>query len=324
MTTNASAAPTGASTRGSHRLAAINTCERLWALRYYYFIRPINDNEWRLGGTLIHTTREYYYANMLTTKPAWFYERSLEERLKEQAQRHPKRVALVSMAFGNLRDYIHYAEENLSGLTVLGIEEEETVTLGELDPGGPWPELDCEIVTCRNDMIYRRGARKILDYKSHGRSKTNTRTGRLTKWRNDGEHGIDWQAMTNLHLTRLRRGADFSDFVIARTTRQPVKEGYYDNDHHTLKIPTMAYEEMPRLLRRAVKKERDLMGRLEAGTPPVPDYAACMTRFGPCDYRYACMAEKKTAMLSRLAGPEFAQSSAEDIAKNRASLRVIQ
>jgi hypothetical protein len=319
--------PGGASTRGSHRLAAVATCERLWALRYYWFIRLAKDNPWRLGGTLVHTTREYLFASMMPEheRPAWFYNATLEQRLWEQAGGHAQKTELVNMSMANLADYMQFAQANIPNMRPIAIEREEWATLGELDPGGPWPELDPEIVTCRNDLLYQDGPwEDVMDFKSHGRSKVNSRTGRLTKWKPDGEYGLNWQALVNLHLTRARRGPMVRAFVIGRTTRQVTQLGFYDHDHHVLEIPGMAYEETPRQLRRLVKKERDLMHRLDCGGTPEPSYHACYGRFGPCDYRYACMAKNKAQMMERLMGEEYTQAPQKEIQENRSKLRVIQ
>jgi hypothetical protein len=297
-------------------------CPRQWALRYWWYFRPIDDNKWRLGGTLLHTCYQYWYASLLPpeARPEWFWEKTLAQRLNEQGVKHPD---LVQMAHANLKDYMIDFEDEGHTLTPVGIEEEYQTTLGELDPGGPWPELDNEIVSCRLDLLFRNAAGLwIRDYKSHGRSKVNPRTGRLTRWKEDGEFAIHWQALMNLHILRKCYGPEVLGFQILRATRQPTKYGRYDFDVHVLTITDMAYNETPRMIRKAVRREHEIIEALDRGEPPDPAYHACMGRFGPCDYRDACMAKNKYKMKETLMNPRlFTRPPQEEIDQMRAGLR---
>jgi len=314
--------PSGASLRGSHRLAAVETCERMWALRYYWYFRGNKDNEWRLGGSLIHTCYQYYYASLLPVKPPWYFEKTLQERLAEQslAMPEPKRSELVKMALTNLHYYMQVYSTDREILRPLHIEEEFAATLGELDPGGPWPELDNDLVTCRPDLVYEIGPWIwILDYKSHGRSRVNPKTGRLTRWKEDGEYAINWQVLINLLILRKRLGPRVRGFVIQRTTRQEP----YDFDRTPLTIPQIPYEEAARTARELVRHEYQVMSKIEQGERPSARYHACYGRFGPCDYRYACLSPDRETMQKRL-NSEYNRANDAEVTRLKSRLRVVQ
>jgi hypothetical protein len=301
-------------------LAAILACERMWALRYHWYIRPKKDNEYRKGGTLQHTGYRYYYANMMepAARPGWFYQKSMHDSLVEEAEDFQN---LIPMAYENTAAYAQFYPNDDRYIRPIAIEEEFKATLGELDPDGPWPELNGEVVTCRTDLLFAdpEGWEWVMDYKSRGRSKVNMRTGRLRPWRTDGgEFTIFWQGNVNLWILRARRGPVVKGFIIQRSTRQPP----HDFDRQVLEIPLMAYNETPRQLRVAVKKECDLIERMDAGELPNPNYSACMGRFGPCDYRYACAAKNKGQMMYRLMTEgTYVQSDPAEILRIRNALR---
>lgn len=235
--------------------------------------------------------------------------------------REPIRSQLVAMSMANLLQYMQFYAEDRNYLEPLHIEEEFTATVGELDPGGPDSSLDNEIVTCRPDLIYRTksGAISVLDYKSHGNSRVNPTTGRLTRWNQEtGEYALNWQVLTNLHIVRARLGYRVADFVIQRTTRQEP----YDFDRHVLKIPQLAYTEAPRVMRELVKQERESIVKLERGERPSPRFHACMGRFGPCDYRFVCTATDRDMMLDRLQ-TKYSCPPREEVLTMRSRLRVV-
>jgi len=282
------AVASGASARGPSRLAALNVCERAWALRYYYWIRQNVDNEYRMGGSLIHTCYEYYYATKMSEEMRkercpWFYRQTLQERLEEQGRDFPE---LVEMAKENLAAYMQvYSHEPVRPLW---IEREFSATLGEIDPGGPHPELDDEVVTCRSDLVFENDdGIWIMDYKSVGAQGTG-RDGRLWRWKANNEYALNLQVLVNLHLVRRVLGAGrVRGFIIQRTTRQ----GPYDFDRHVLSVPMKAYKETPRQLRYAVQHEMEVARTIQEGGRPKPSFNACFGRYGACDYRDACMAK---------------------------------
>jgi len=297
--------PSGASTRGPHRLSAVRVCERKWAFRYHWDFRPPAraDKDWRLGGTLIHLCLAYYYASRMPveTQPHWFKVKDLYQALKDEGQ---GRDHVIESAKASLAAYMQeYAADDIRPMW---IEKEWTAKLGELDPGGPWPELDDEEVTCRSDLVYeltRSGFGNIMDHKSFGVSKTR-RDGTLVKWSPDGEFSLNWQILVNLQIVRaelLRMGRDptwLRGFVIQRCTRNSP----YVFDRNVVPISQAAYSYTPRLLRKAVKMELDLMARIEAGDAPDPNYDACYGKYGPCDYIDVCRAatdEQAKAVLLR-------------------------
>jgi hypothetical protein len=106
--------PSGASLRGSHRLAAVDVCERLWALRYHWYFRPAWDTPYRLGGTLIHTAYQYWYASMMAEAPGWFKKQSLVDRVQEQslAVPEPVRSELVRHTWENFTAYRAWFEKD--------------------------------------------------------------------------------------------------------------------------------------------------------------------------------------------------------------------
>lgn len=314
--------PSGASLRGAHRLAAVETCERLWALRYLWFYRPVSDAPWRMGGSLLHTCYQYWYASMMEKKYAWFEQQSLLDALRIQAQGivEPARTELTRMALANFVHYRRRYEDDARVIVPIAIEEEFAATLGELDPGGPWPELDQDLVTCRSDMVYRdlSGGVWIMDYKSHGRSKVNPRTGLLTKWASDGEYSLNWQVLINLLVLRARIGR-VDGFVIQRTTRQEP----YDFDRHVLTIPLLAYQEAGRVARELVHREYEVKEKIARGEKPSPRFHACYGRYGPCDYHYVCTAATREEMNTRLQSSTYTHMPAEQVAALNARLRVV-
>lgn len=297
----------------------------MWALRYYWHLRENTDKPHRVGGTMLHTVYEYHYARRMEAPPAWFYEKSLEDKLSEQAAilPEPHRSRMLGMVKENYAEFLQYygaAGERDPVQRVIAIEQEFVARIGDIDPGGPNSALDNEVVSCRPDLVYENHAGEwILDYKSHGRSRVNPRTGRLTRWQEDGEYGINFQSLVNLHVVRAHRGPKVRGFVVRRTTRQPP----YDFDDHTVRIPAVAYQEAPWLMRALVQREVDLAAKIADGVPPLPAYFACYGRFGPCDYYEACMSPTKERMREVLLA-NFSQPSAEFLAAQRARLNIVK
>src|SRR5262249_49276293 len=150
----------------------------------------------------------------------------------------------------------------------------------------------------RSDLLYETDAGNIwiMDYKTHGRSRVNPKTGRLTQWKEEGEYAINFQVLMNLHILRARLGYRVRGFVIQRCTRQEP----YDFDRHVLTIPEGPYRDAPRMMRELVKEEYDVVAKIEAGGRPSPRYHACYGRYGACDYRYVCLAATQDKMHERL------------------------
>jgi hypothetical protein len=170
----------------------------------------------------------------------------------------------------------------------VSVEQEYEATIGELDPGGPDPTLDQEIVTCRTDLVVEtNGELWIVDHKSTG----GTAGDRLPIWRDDGEWKLSWQIMMNLQILRTARntarlGKPVKGFVIQRIKqRQP-----FDFDRHVVQIPMKAYAEVPRCAREYVAAERAIITKARRGERPTPNFAMCWGRYGKCDYHDLCAA----------------------------------
>lgn len=288
----------GASSRGSHRLAAVNTCPLAWYLRYILYLRPIAEPSYRMLGTLIHVALAYWYASQLEEAPNWFHELDLKTKLRLIAPNQPK---LVQRALDVLADYMT-AEEVLSSdrlLKTVWIETEFKARIGELDPGGPSPELDDEWVTARLDRVVEDtdGCLWIMDYKCSGWSRR--KDGKLDSWKDQGEFVIDWQVLLGLAILRQRvKNRIVKGFMIRRIKREPP----FDYDTVPLEIPERPYRRVGRMARAQVAAENHWLaragtarsiGELLGGDVLPEHYWACKgTRYGPCDYRRLCAARE--------------------------------
>jgi hypothetical protein len=290
----ATAKPGGASARGSHRLAATHSCERLWTLRYEYGIVPLITKPWTLLGTLVHHCLAYHYAAQLPgEKPDWF-SRPLDDVLNEEGAGNP---SLIRTA----RDvYEFYKRHFAAGDTwsPVKVEHEFSATVGQLDPGGPFPELDQEVITARTDLLMEaNGYLWIVDHKT---TSGGWNSDRLPAWKDDGEYLMSWQAMLYLHIARIEmQDREVRGFIIQRVKRKAP----YDVDRNVLRIPALAYRAVPRAARMMVKREKEIQARLALGESPTPNFAACQGRYGPCDYRDLCASEtdemKRLVMTSQ-------------------------
>jgi hypothetical protein len=293
-----SESPSGSSSRGSHRLAAAISCERFFHLRYGIGVRPTEEPEYRLSGTLIHLALAYHYAAKMDQRPKWFSEKSLDERLDEECH---GRHELAQLA----RD-VHAAYKNYwssEAWRPVAVEQEFAATLGELDPDCPsgWDRRhDNQIVTCRADLIVEiNGELWIVDHKTQG---GNHKSQRLDKWHDDGEFLLNWQVLMNLHILRKRAKTSVRGFVINRIRRRMP----FDFDRHVLQVPLRAYEQAPRTARSMVARELYIRDKAESGIAPIPNFAACFGRYGPCDYRQLCAADSKEEQ-DRLLRDKYAQ-----------------
>ena len=298
----------GSSYRGPHRMAAALTCPRQWALRYHYYVRPYAEKDHQLAGTLAHDAMAYWYADKLPDdkKPAWFFAQDMHATLAEKAKH---RLTLIDNAIRSLECYTHWEEDIIEPLHV---EHEFAATLGSVDPEGPRPDLNDEIVTCRTDLVARISNAAgtgvyIIDHKSKGRWDSD-KYGRLKTWNPDGEFSLDFQVLTNLHLVRKAlEPMHVNGFMIQRLRR----ELPWDFDRNVLNVGRLPYAQTPRLMRLAVMAEKDAETAIEkyddanpacAGSdksqridaafqPEFARYHACYGRWGACDYRDLCMAD---------------------------------
>lgn len=296
--------PSGRSTRGSHQLAAALTGERYWWLKYEQKYMLVRDKPFRLRGTLIHLCMQYHYGAQLRQQPSWFYEQTLDQALEEKGRGHPGDVLVSKRLLEQYR-----TTYTVEPWTPFAIEEEFSATIGELDPGGPDPSLDGEVVTCRPDLLVlalhdvtRQPYLDVFDYKSAGKNwefadgKWRIRGG-LEPWKDDGgPYRIPWQPLVYLHILRAPSNAaklehmNVRGFWIQRLTREPDRFGRHHFDRHLLTIPRVAYEETPRVMRAAVARERYIRDNAAKGIKPMPCTYACRTPFGACDFVDVCSA----------------------------------
>lgn len=284
----------GSSTRGTHQLISVSTCERLYALRYMKRLRIAQEPKFRLIGTLVHSALAYHYASMCEKRPGWFQEierrgMSWEEVVEAEGAGYPDVIENAKDCF---RAYQHrYAGD---ALTPLIVEDEFSASLGELDPDPdrPWRDLDNERVTCRVDLVALvNGKVWVVDHKCTGAGYPAGQ--RLPRWQHDGEWKMNLQVMMNLHILRKRLPElgypAPTGFMINRIKRRVP----YDFDRNPVGVPDLAYEEMPRQVRGLVHKERLVQDNMKAGIKPVANYGACWTRYGACDYHDFCGADSQ-------------------------------
>jgi hypothetical protein len=294
-----SASPSGASRHGSHQMASAITCERLYALRYIHGIveSPTTEPPWRLTGTLVHLVLSYHYALQLPNPPAWATERTLDEALAAEGRGR----------FENIRTarevYEYYKQHCAAGDTwrPFLVEHELSATIGELDPDGKSanPAVDSTVVTAKCDLIAElNGELWIVDHKCSSGGWGAARSGRLERWKDDGEYLMSWQAMLYLHIVRLRLAPrPVRGFVIQRIKRTAP----YDVDRNPLRIPRRAYQQVPRSARQMVEREFVIRENLAKGIAPLANYAACMGRYGPCSYRNLCAADSESEAAAVMA-----------------------
>jgi len=275
----------------------------MWWLHYVRRLSLDSDKEFRLRGTLIHLAMAYHYASQMEVKPSWFYEKDLHTALEEKGAGLPDGIQKAKEAMLAYRE--EFAEIPWNPLH---IEEEFTVKLSEIDPmihddikNARDPEtrrelemlaeLDDEIVSCRPDLIigiHGTLDRFIIDHKSVGQAWGKYRKG-LEKWNENGKYALDWQILVNLHVVR-RRMPNVKGFIIQRITRAPDKEGRYYFDQNVVKVPAIAYERAPRMMRKRVLHERALRQKIARGERPDQNFWACWGQYGECDYRPLCRA----------------------------------
>ena len=260
------------------------------------------DKPFRLRGSLIHICMQYHYAAKMADPPAWFYEQDLATALEQKGNGSPEDVQLAKeLLVAYQREYLQ------ESWTPFAIEEEFRTTVGELDPGGPDPTLDDEVVTCRPDLLVvapdfqtQEPGIWVFDYKTAGKNWEFSdgrwiMRGGLERWKDDNEYALHWQVLVNLHVLRapsnrarlnqlLVRG-----FYIQRMTREPDRRGTFFFDRHLLKIPQGPYAQVPRAIRYAVAAEREIKMNVAKGIAPRPSFWACNTKYGPCDFRPVCM-----------------------------------
>lgn len=272
----------GASRRGSHQLASTQTCKRLYALRYVFEIIGKEDKPYRMAGTLVHLCLAYHYAEQLAVRPDWL-STPLDAALEIEGAGCPNEIKLA-------KDIYAYYKANVAAgdtLKPVYVEQQFEATIGQIDPGGPDPELDSESISIRPDLVAElNGELWIVDHKTQ---RGGWNSDRLGVWKDDGEFLMSWQAMLYLHVLRALETRPVKGFLIQRVKRNPP----YDHDRNPLRIPALAYKQVPRAARDMVREELKIRRELRQGTAPTPNFAACQGRYGPCDYRDLCSADSE-------------------------------
>jgi len=280
----------GASSRGSHQLAAARTCARLWTLRYYLRIRPKKKKEHLVIGTCVHTMLAYHYASMLDDPPFWFAEVPMERQLAEEAAGHPDWLRMARGVFDAYKSFI-----TPDPWQPVFVEEEFSARLGDMQ----WPswhpcpdDVADEVVTGKFDLvILQNGELYVVDHKT---SADRTRNGRLRVWNNNNEWQTTPQLLHNMHIARVdEKLTSLGKFIRAPVINRLKRTSPCDFDRHVIHIPDLAYEETPLEIEDAVRTERKLKILIEAGGRPPPNRSACVGRYGNCDYYELCKASSR-------------------------------
>ncbi len=295
-TTVANAADTlpdsGASSRGSHQLTTASGCDRFYAFRYIARLRPRQEPGFRLVGTLVHTALAYHYAAKLAPdrRPSWF--KGLDKLEAELARQSNGQTDQLQTA---LEVYTYYRNVTASEpITPLFVEEEFSATVGELDPlpADVKDALAAERVTCRTDLVaMMNGKVYIIDHKCMSGG---WNSDRLSRWDDDGEYKLSFQAMVNMVILAKRlpeRGYPApTGFVIQRIKRKPP----FDFDRNVISLPAPALTAAPQSIRHLVTREQAIRSTVQLGQKPAPNFSLCWGRYGRCDYHAVCGAPTET------------------------------
>lgn len=327
----------GRSSHGSHQVATVDVCPRLYDYNYLGGWVALAEKKFRLQGSLAHLCFAYYYASRMPMAPAnrpppsWFGVKDLNTALAELGAGHH------NWCTGAKEALLHYLDEYKDDPIIpYAVEEEFWATLDEIDPLPPltsWSVTQRPIVeplyaigsyvlTARIDLLalgsldfagagtspvlledarrVRSGALVLwnIDFKGRAGMYGKNRD-KLEVWRDDGEFGLDWQSLYNLHILRVhfrREGVPWplAGDVIQRFKREPP----WDVARNVIDIPREAYALAPRRARWAVLKELEIQRWKAVGLEPLPNYWSCVARYGNCDFREGCRKATREQRLS--------------------------
>lgn len=277
-----------ASRRGTHQLLQAASCERAYGFKHVWHLSPAIEPPWRLVGSLIHELLAFHYAARCATPPA-FYVGKEHWTQREQLAAIGGEAQPAQMQTA-LDFYRYYVQQTVGEAMVpLYVEQEFTASIGELDPGGPFPELDGEVVSCRSDLVASiNGDVVIVDHKClAGEWKVD----RLPALPPQNDYTRSLQLRVNMLLVgahQRRLGLpEPAGFMIQRLKRKLP----FDMARDDIEIPPGAMAEAVRTLRLLVRRELAVRAQFDLDPWSVlPNDSQCTTKFGPCEYAGICNA----------------------------------
>lgn len=278
--------PGGSSMRGPSRLSTVMKCEwKAWMRYWRRKVRTTQDSI-PLIGTIFHLHQAFHWASKMPKPPEWFFQTSREIEIERVARGYPAEIEA-----GRKMDEAFRRRFKIDPWKPLHVEKEIACRIGDIDPGGPRPELDDEIVTCRLDLhAQATGSTLINDYKSK-------KGHRLPPF--EGEKlAHDFQASMNLHITRKTIDPKVGPFFHSRATQKAKRSGEYEFDRQLVRLSPQAYAEAPRVARLAIIKEVELQDKLQRGEKPGRTgrlTGECTAFNRLCDYAPICNAPSKAA-----------------------------
>jgi hypothetical protein len=251
---------------GPYRIDSFAACPQREAFGYEMKLTPLVARDQMEIGTLVHAALAYHYGRMLAQRPAWFVYADPYDAV-EKLGAVSGRFDLVELAKAIYAWYAHQYQ-NDPWIPVL-VEHQFQAHLG-----------DDKYITARTDLIAMEYGDLILaDHKIKG-----------TLPRNTGSAlSMDRQMLTNLALARAA-GYDIKRVYINGVTRggKPTPFSPPLFGRFAVPVSAEAYATFGRdtdyyMTQRAMVKQR------------YPDPAmrprntnACMTSYGPCDFKPLC------------------------------------
>jgi hypothetical protein len=286
-------APGGSSLSGPHRAMTAAKCEVLLVLGYLKGFRPKMQKPAPLTGTLMHLHLAYHFGSMCDEIPPWFGIAPKDAVIEEEARGYPK---LIDKADEMYTNWMYYTQHRR--IKPVAVEHEFYTTVGLIDPGGPFPELDDQLVTCRTDLLFRGpdGFLYLNDYKTTaGTYVRSTQSRKLGPWRKNNRFRLSLQVALNLLYAR-------------HVLKEPIKAMFIERilssepwtvDMNVVKMGKWIYSKAPRLVRMAKKAEVDIAKRFRENgmrdiLPTGMLTGSCASGYGPCEFSDWCCAETVT------------------------------
>lgn len=273
-------------------VACANTCEQMYAFNYAEKLRPREEPERRLRGTLTHTCLAYHFGPRATVPAQFLHVKTLDEALLEDGRNYPKLIehakacttALVARGLG------------ASWAPVL-CETELSATVAEIDPAGctgPLAHVNDKEVTCKPDICMRRNRRlRAGDYKVTGGTGS-----KLVPVNTASDmYELHWQFHFNLAIMRTEKNQDILGGRVDGYTLIKIKgTPSYDYYEHDVFESQAIADELPALLRKSVADKVALEERLAQSLAPRKTglvVGACFDGSWDCDFVHLCRAGTK-------------------------------